>query len=118
MGALGTVRGLQDSNTAFVGALHSGNLLGATGAVLQAPGNAVNGFLFGQTSISQSIDVSPEYGTSWSLSATRLAELLAPLEPVTVTFTPTFGEPDMVHLSGTKFGGLVPALFEGVRAGF
>lgn len=54
--------GLQDSNTAFVGALHSGNLLGATGAVLQAPGNAVNGFLFGQTSISQSIDVSPEYG--------------------------------------------------------
>lgn len=57
MGALGTVRGLQDSNTAFVGALHSGNLLGATGAVLQAPGNAVNGFLFGQTSISQSIDV-------------------------------------------------------------
>lgn len=56
--------------------------------------------------------------TSWSLSATRLAELLAPLEPVTVTFTPTFGEPDMVHLSGTKFGGLVPALFEGVRAGF
>lgn len=62
MGTLGTVRGLQDSNTAFVGALHSGNLLGATGAVLQAPGNAVNGFLFGQTSISQSIDVSPEYG--------------------------------------------------------
>ncbi|WP_041180784.1 hypothetical protein [Mycobacterium canetti] len=61
-GALGTVRGLQNSNTAFVGALHSGNLLGATGAVLQAPGNAVNGFLFGQTAISQSIDVSPEYG--------------------------------------------------------
>ncbi|CLT15943.1 Conserved protein of uncharacterised function, PE family protein (fragment) [Mycobacterium tuberculosis] len=118
MGALGTVRGLQDSNTAFVGALHSGNLLGATGAVLQAPGNAVNGFLFGQTSISQSIDVSPEYGYELVLSATRLAELLAPLEPVTVTFTPTFGEPDMVHLSGTKFGGLVPALFEGVRAGF
>lgn len=116
MGALGTVRGLQDSNTAFVGALHSGNLLGATGAVLQAPGNAVNGFLFGQTSISLTCHRSTD--TSWSLSATRLAELLAPLEPVTVTFTPTFGEPDMVHLSGTKFGGLVPALFEGVRAGF
>lgn len=61
-GCPGHGQGLQDSNTAFVGALHSGNLLGATGAVLQAPGNAVNGFLFGQTPISQSIDVSPEYG--------------------------------------------------------
>ncbi len=51
--------------------------------VLQAPGNAVNG-LFGQTSISQSIDVSPN-GYGLVMSATRkLAELLAPLEPVTV----------------------------------
>lgn len=118
MGALGTVRGLQDSNTAFVGALHSGNLLGATGAVLQAPGNAVNGFLFGRRRYRSRLTCHRSTDTSWSLSATRLAELLAPLEPVTVTFTPTFGEPDMVHLSGTKFGGLVPALFEGVRAGF
>lgn len=53
--ALTTMTALQNSGTAFSGAVQSGNLLGAAGALLQAPGNAVTGFLFGQTAISQSI---------------------------------------------------------------
>lgn len=39
--------------------------------------------------------------------------LLAPLQPVTVTLTPISGMPTAIQLSGTQFGGLLPALLNG-----
>lgn len=122
LGALGpaitTATALQNSNAAFFGAMQSGNLLGAAGAVLQAPGNAVHGFFFGQTAISQSMPVPSEYGYESVGVGIPVGGLLAPLEPVTVTLTPTSGDPDVIELSGTRFGGLVPSLFAGVSSGF
>lgn len=111
--ALTTMTALQNSGTAFSGAVQSGNLLGAAGALLQAPGNAVTGFLFGQTAISQSIPGPSNLGYESVGISVPVGGLLAPLQPVTVTLTPTSGMPTAIQLSGTQFGGLLPALLNG-----
>lgn len=85
----------------------------AAGALLQAPGNAVTGFLFGQTAISQSIPGPSNLGYESVGISVPVGGLLAPLQPVTVTLTPTSGMPTAIQLSGTQFGGLLPALLNG-----
>ncbi len=73
---------------------------------------AVSGFLFGRTSISQSISVTGCADTSWSLSATRLADCwLRRRSHVHATF----GEPDMVHLEWHEFREAWSASSEGAR---
>lgn len=116
--AVATMSALQNSNTAFLGAVQSGNLLGAVGSLIQAPGNAVNGFFFGQTAIPYTMPGPSGFGYESVGVSVPVGGLLAPLQPVTVTFTPTSGTPTAIQLSGTRFGGLIPALFQGVGSGF
>ncbi|BBX73652.1 PE family protein [Mycobacterium shinjukuense] len=112
--AITTMSALHNSHTAFANAVHTGNPLAAAGALLTAPGNAVQGFLFGQTAISQSIPLSSDTGYTSAGISVPVGGLLAPVQPVTVTLTPTAGTPTVISLSGPKFGGLIPALLAGV----
>jgi hypothetical protein len=104
------VLALGHSSAAFSSALQSGNVLGAVTALAHAPHDVVHSFLYGQSTITQAI--AAPTGTGISSVAVNLPAngLLAPLQSMTVTMTPTTGSPSVVSLSGTQFGGLLTAL--------
>ncbi|BBX96227.1 PE family protein [Mycobacterium lacus] len=109
---------LQHSGAAFANAASSGNLLGAASALVHAPGDVVTGFLFGHETISQTVPAPAGLGYRSFGFNVPVGGLLTPLQPVTVTATPTSGTPTVIALSGTQFGGLVPALLHGVIPGY
>ncbi|ETW24604.1 hypothetical protein MGAST_07525 [Mycobacterium gastri 'Wayne'] len=102
---------LQNSATAFGNALSTGNPLGAAGALFFAPVNAVNSFLFGHDTITQSMAAPAGLGYSDVAFSVPVGGLLSPLQPFTLTLTPTSGTPTSIVLGGTRVGGLVPGLF-------
>ncbi len=86
--ALTTMTALQNSGFSIFGAVQSGNLLEAAGA-LQAPG-MMTGFLFAKQRIA--VDTGAiESGLRVGGYQRSGRGLLAPLQPVTVTLTPTSG---------------------------
>lgn len=116
--AITTAAALQASGTAFSGAVQSGDLLGAAGALLTAPGSAVNGFLFGQTAISQMVPAPDGSGYTSVDVSVPVGGLLAPTSVATLTLTPTSGAPTAILLDGSKFGGLITGLLDDFVPGF
>ncbi|VBA50567.1 putative PE family protein PE23 [Mycobacterium pseudokansasii] len=108
---------LQNSATAFGNAMSSGNPLAAAGTLFFAPVNAVNSFLFGHDTITQSMAAPAGLGYSDVAFSVPVGGLLSPLQPFTLTLTPTSGTPTSIALGGTQVGGLVPGLL-GLFSGF
>ncbi|WP_275539808.1 PE family protein [Mycobacterium ostraviense] len=108
---------LQNSATAFGNALSSGNPLAAAGTLFFAPVNALNSFLFGHDTITQSMAAPAGLGYSDVAFSVPVGGLLSPLQPFTLTLTPTSGTPTSIALGGTQVGGLVPGLL-GLFSGF
>ncbi|KZS77501.1 hypothetical protein A4G29_24970 [Mycobacterium kansasii] len=108
---------LQNSATAFGTALTSGNPLAAAGTLFFAPVNAVNSFLFGHGTITQLMAAPAGLGYSDVAFSVPVGGLLSPLQPFTLTLTPTSGTPTSIALGGTQVGGLVPGLL-GLLPGF
>jgi hypothetical protein len=101
---------LANSGTAFVNAVQTGNPVAAAAALVNAPGGAVNGFFFGQQSMSMSYPVPSDTGYTTAQVSVPLGGLLAPPQPVTMMLTSTDGTVTSFPLSGTEFGGLIPTL--------
>ncbi|KZS70373.1 hypothetical protein A4G26_25655, partial [Mycobacterium kansasii] len=108
---------LQNSAIAFGNAISSGNPLAAAGTLFFAPVNAVNSFLFGQGTITQLMAAPAGLGYSDVAFSVPVGGLLSPLQPFTLTLTPTSGTPTSIALGGTQVGGLVPGLL-GLLPGF
>ncbi|WP_181025309.1 PE family protein [Mycobacterium kansasii] len=108
---------LQNSAMAFGNAISSGNPLAAAGTLFFAPVNAVNSFLFGHETITQSMAAPAGLGYSEVAFSVPVGGLLSPLQPFTLTLTPTSGTPTSIALGGTQVGGLVPGLL-GLFSGF
>ncbi|OSC41311.1 PE family protein [Mycobacterium decipiens] len=116
--AITTMTALQNSGAAFANAVQTGNPLAAAGAVIHAPGDAVNAFLFGQTAISQSLAAPQGSGYTSAGISVPVGGLLAPIQPVSVTLTSTDGAPTVIQLSGPQTGGIVTALLADLVPGF
>lgn len=101
---------LANSGSAFVNAVQTGNPVAAATALVNAPGGAVNGFFFGQQSMSMSYPVPSDTGYTTAQLSVPLSGLMAPPQPATMTLTSTDGTQTSFPLSGTEFGGLIPAL--------
>jgi hypothetical protein len=102
-----TISALSNSAHVITSALQTGNLVGAIDGVLEAPANAANAFLNGQTLVSLpplTLDLfgSPTTGTL----EIPFGGILAPLNPLTLE---AFGFPFQL-LDSTHIGGIIPAL--------
>jgi len=92
----------------FNAAVQTGNPVAAIDAVIHAPGAVVNGYLYGQTSITETLPVPSGYLSAYA--TVPLGGILSPDRPLTVTLEPSTGSPIVVTLTGTEFGGLANAL--------
>jgi PE family len=101
---------LNSSGTAFTAAVSSGNLLQAAGVLADAPGSVLHSYLFGQGAITETLAVSEGSGVASLDVSVPYGGLFSPLQEATLTATPSSGSPTVVSLSGSEFGGLVPAL--------
>jgi hypothetical protein len=102
-----TISALSSSAHVITSAVQTGNVVGAIDGILDAPANAANGFLNGQTMLSLPPITLDLFGSSITApSEIPLGGILAPLSPVTILFD---GVP-LQLLSGTHFGGIIPAL--------
>jgi hypothetical protein len=111
LSALGT------STAAITGALETGNLSGAIGALIDAPAVVTNGLLNGHMYLPINFDISG-YPTTIDLP---LDGLLVPPSPYPATITVTvLGVPITVtsQVGGTPFGGLIPALLTDIPEEF
>jgi hypothetical protein len=95
---------LGSSATTFVNAVQSGNVVGATAAILDAPAVVANGFLNGQSTLPLSIDA---LGLPTTLNI-PLDGLLVPAAPYTATIPILAGLP--IFVTGTPISGLLPGL--------
>jgi hypothetical protein len=104
---------LGSSATTFFSAIQTGDPIGAVGALIDAPAVVANGFLNGQQTLTLDLptSLSPLPFTSSLTAAIPLGGLLVPLQQVTATAV-SLGVPINVPLSGTEFGGLLPALHD------
>ncbi len=111
---LGAATALRNSIAAIGNAVQTGNPLGFVKALVTTPGNVVHGLLYGQGTITESIAVPT--GLPFTSAGINIpyGGLLAPLQPVSVTLTPPTGAPTVVPLGGTEFGGLIPAVQDGL----
>ncbi|MGZ4582869.1 MAG: PE family protein [Mycobacterium sp.] len=108
-----TLAAFGTSANAFIGAVQTGDGLGAAAALIDAPAVIANGFLNGQETLTLTLptSLSPLPFTS-SLTATiPLGGLLVPLQPVTGSAV-VLGVPFPPQtLPGTEFGGFLPGLY-------
>lgn len=97
------------SATSFVGAVFTGDPVGAATALLGAPAHIVDGFLNGHQTLSTQLLL-----PGLTVTATvPLNGLLGPLEPLTATATlPGLPLLNTLTVTGSHFGGLVPTLLE------
>ena len=98
-----------ESGTAFVNAVQAGDPIAAIGALVNAPAAVVNGFLFGQETISLPIPLDIPF-TSVVLNV-PFGGLLTPMEPLTATVT-IAGITSTITLGDLPFGGIIPALLD------
>ncbi|MGO9380754.1 MAG: PE family protein [Mycobacterium sp.] len=103
---LNALNALGSSATTFVNAVQTGNVVGATAAVLDAPAAVANGFLNGQSTLPLSIDVT---GLPVTINI-PMDGLLVPATEYTATVPglSEFGFQGLV--TGTPIGGLLPGL--------
>ncbi|WP_156689644.1 PE family protein [Mycobacterium sp. Marseille-P9652] len=102
-----TVQAIGSSANALVGAVQTGDGLGALAAVLDAPAVAANGFLNGQATLQLPAMLGGPDGIL-TLTDIPLGGLLTPLNPAALEI-PIFG-PGSITLHETTFGGIVPGL--------
>ncbi len=103
-GPVNALNALGSSATTFVHAVQSGNVLGATAAVLDAPAAMANGFLNGQTTLPISISA---LGLPTTLNI-PLDGILVPAAAYTATIPELGGLP--VFVTGTPVGGILSDL--------
>jgi hypothetical protein len=101
---------LSNGGTAFTDAVQTGNPVAAAQALVETPGNAVSGFFFGQQTITESTPVPTGTGYASADLTIPADGLLSPLQPATLTLYSTNGTVTSLPLSGTQFGGLLPAI--------
>lgn len=101
---------LGNSGAAFAHAIQTGNPIAAATAVLGAPGNVLNGFLYGETTVSGVVSVPSNSGYTSVHYHIPFGGLLASARPVVLTLFATDGTPTTFALSGTELGGLIPAI--------
>ncbi|MGV7254689.1 PE family protein [Mycobacterium persicum] len=97
------------SATSFLGAVSTGDPVGAATALFGAPAHIVDGFLNGHQSLSTQL-LLPGLTVTANVP---LNGLLGPLEPLTATATlPGLPLLNTLTVTGSHFGGLVPTLLE------
>ncbi|EUA11635.1 PE family protein [Mycobacterium kansasii 662] len=97
------------SATSFVGAVSTGDPVGAATALFGAPAHIVDGFLNGHQTLSTQL-LLPGLSVTANVP---LNGLLGPLEPLTATATlPGLPLLNTLTVTGSHFGGLVPTLLE------
>ncbi len=101
-GPINAINALGHSATTFVNAVQSGNVLGATEAVLGAPAAMANGFLNGQMTLPISVVA---LGLPTTLNV-PLDGILVPASIYTATI-PALGGAFPVFVTGTPIGGLL-----------
>ncbi len=101
---------LRNSSTAFASAVQTGNPLVAAQTLIKAPVNAVTSFFVGQESITGSEALPSESGYKSFHYSIPVDGLLAPLQPVTIGLIGDDGVATQFPLTGTEFGGLLPAI--------
>jgi PE family len=113
-GPVNGLNALGSSATTFVNAIQTGDPVGAATAAFDAPGNFVNGFLNGQTTLPLSLTVDL-FGTPFPTTLNvPLDGLLVPAAPyqAMIDGTALIGEPLTLDatVTGTPIGGLLPSL--------
>ncbi|WP_156689639.1 PE family protein [Mycobacterium sp. Marseille-P9652] len=103
-----------NSVTAIGNAVQTGNPIGALIGLLNTPGNVVRGFFYGGGTFTQSLTLPSGLLYSSAAISIPYGGLLAPLQPATATFTSPTGSSTVVTFDGTQFGGLVPAVQDGL----
>jgi hypothetical protein len=111
-GPVNAFNALGSSGTTFVNAVQSGNVLGATAAVLNAPAAMANGFLNGQTTLPLSLSVE---GLPTTLNI-PLDGILVPATQYTATIPGLTDQGFDGFVTGTPIGGLLPFLLTDVPA--
>ncbi|WP_082993982.1 PE family protein [Mycobacterium paragordonae] len=99
------------SMKAFTTAVQTGDLAGATAAILGAPAVVADGFLNGQSSVA--LDISAYLGLGDPTPSTTylpVGGILAPLQGGSFSFELVPGFPASIPLGGTVTGGIIPAL--------
>ncbi|POX80238.1 PE family protein [Mycobacterium kansasii] len=103
--AVTTANAFGSSASAVIGAMQTGDMLGAVTALIDAPAVVANGFLNGHATLPLALSV---LGLDTTTNI-PLGGILTPAETASLTLT-VFGETGTLPLSGTAFGGIVPAL--------
>jgi hypothetical protein len=102
-----TLQAVGSSASAFVGAVQTGDGLGALAAVIDAPGVIANGFLNGQAALPLPSLIGGPGGTE-TITTIPLGGILTPPQFASLSI-PAAG-PGSLTLSGTTFGGILPGL--------
>jgi hypothetical protein len=102
-----TLQAVGSSASAFIGAVQTGDGLGAAAALIDAPAVIANGFLNGQAALPLPALLGGPGGIE-TFTAIPLGGLLTPLQFASLSI-PALG-PGSIPLSGTTFGGILPGL--------
>jgi hypothetical protein len=104
---LATLQAVGSSASAFVGAVQTGDALGAVAALIDAPAVIANGFLNGQAALPLPALLGGPGGIE-TITAIPVGGILTPLQFASLSI-PALG-PGSLTLSGTTFGGILPGL--------
>ncbi|MDP7725057.1 hypothetical protein [Mycobacterium sp. TY814] len=100
-----TFNAVGSSANAVLGALQTGDVLGAGAALFDAPATVLNGFLNGQATLPLSVSL----GELTTTTNVPLGGILTPAQTASLTVQ-IFGMTGPIPLFGTSFGGIVPGL--------
>lgn len=103
-----TLQAAGSSVSAFVGAVQTGDALGAAAALIDAPAVIANGFLNGQATLQLPALLGSGADGIETFTAIPLGGILTPLQFASLSI-PALG-PGSLTLSGTAFGGILPGL--------
>jgi hypothetical protein len=102
-----TLQAVGSSTSAFIGAVQTGDGLGAVAALIDAPAVIANGFLNGQAALPLPSLLGGPGGIE-TITAIPVGGILTPLQFASLSI-PALG-PGSLTLSGTTFGGILPGL--------
>jgi hypothetical protein len=102
-----TLQAVGSSASAFIGAVQTGDGLGALATLIDAPAVIANGFLNGQAALPLPSLLGGPEGIE-TITAIPVGGILTPLQFASLSI-PAFG-PGSITLSGTTFGGILPGL--------
>ncbi|OBA71852.1 hypothetical protein A5641_09785 [Mycobacterium sp. 1554424.7] len=102
-----TLQAAASSASAFLGAVQTGDALGAVAALIDAPAVIANGFLNGQAALPLPALLGGPGGIE-TITAIPVGGILTPLQFASLSI-PALG-PGSLTLSGTTFGGILPGL--------